>query len=300
MTQFLDAAQRVFVIEDDPVQRKLYGRVLGGGTYSVVGFGSPAEFFTAQPQLQPPDLMLIDVLLPGMDGLSVTARLEQDPLWCVVPVILMTASPTPDLVRASQRLPVPPEGFLAKPADPRAILRLVRTVIAAEDPAHLLRKLQRHRLSLTISLQCAIREIAEAETIVGQQLDAPRRFLEVRRELQEARVTEKQVGGDASSPIRRNLAARIQQLTEESSRLRREVEDRERRQKEMLSRRNEATRMQKALRDLEGQIEYAQTLVRKASGPARTSFRPGPAGGASADAGDADELVIHSGESILG
>jgi CheY-like chemotaxis protein len=141
------------MIEDDPLQSRVYERILVGGNYEAGVYGDPLVFLASTGASPPPDLLLIDILLPNLDGLSLCVRLAQDAEWCLVPAILMTSATSPDLLRAAERLPLPPEAVLAKPLDARALLRAVRRVLAAEDPHLRFRRLQRRRLSLTLRIQ---------------------------------------------------------------------------------------------------------------------------------------------------
>lgn len=80
----------VLVIEDDPLNRKLVHALLSIGGYRVLEAGN-AEEGLAIAREKSPDCILMDLRLPGMDGLSATRLLKQDPALKTIPVIALTA-----------------------------------------------------------------------------------------------------------------------------------------------------------------------------------------------------------------
>lgn len=71
-----------------------------------------------------PDLVLLDLTLPGCDGREVLARIKADADLQSIPVVVMTASTSPDDAEASQHLHV--AAFLTKPVDLEKFLSLVK------------------------------------------------------------------------------------------------------------------------------------------------------------------------------
>jgi two-component system, cell cycle response regulator DivK len=81
---------RILVIEDNPANMKLATLLLtkaGHTTLSAVD----AETGLTQARAERPDLILMDIQLPGMDGLAATALLKADPATASIPVIALTA-----------------------------------------------------------------------------------------------------------------------------------------------------------------------------------------------------------------
>ena len=86
----MPASQRVLVVEDNDLNYSLVEFVLGqqGLLISRADTGQQAlDMATADP----PDLVFMDIQLPGMDGLEVTRRLRQNPLTQGVPIVALTA-----------------------------------------------------------------------------------------------------------------------------------------------------------------------------------------------------------------
>lgn len=80
----------ILIIEDNPANMKLASLLLRNVGHRVLG-ATDAEAGLLLARADPPDLILMDIQLPGMDGLAATALLKQDPLTVAIPVIALTA-----------------------------------------------------------------------------------------------------------------------------------------------------------------------------------------------------------------
>ena len=103
--------QRVLLIEDDPAHVELalhaFTRNGYGDRAVVVGSGEEAIdmlFGRSGGEHQAPDLVVLDLHLPGMDGLSVLRRLKGDPRTRRIPVIVLTSSDDGDDLMAARDL----------------------------------------------------------------------------------------------------------------------------------------------------------------------------------------------------
>jgi two-component system cell cycle response regulator DivK len=81
---------RILIVEDNPANMKLNSILLERAGHKVL-CAVDAEAGMALARTELPDLILMDVQLPGMDGLSATARLKQTPATAGIPVIALTA-----------------------------------------------------------------------------------------------------------------------------------------------------------------------------------------------------------------
>ena len=81
---------RILVIEDNPANMKLACLLLDKAGHAV-SCAVDAETGLALARAQRPDLILMDVQLPGMDGLAATALLKNEPATAAIPVIALTA-----------------------------------------------------------------------------------------------------------------------------------------------------------------------------------------------------------------
>lgn len=80
----------ILVVEDNEVNLRLVRFVLENAGHSVIHAGSGDEGVRLSHEVLP-DLVLIDIQLPGMDGLAATRLLKQDPATAGIPVIALTA-----------------------------------------------------------------------------------------------------------------------------------------------------------------------------------------------------------------
>ena len=80
----------VLVIEDNPANMKLASLLLRNVGHAVL-CATDAETGLTLARAERPDLILMDIQLPGMDGFAATAMLKQDPATAGIPVIALTA-----------------------------------------------------------------------------------------------------------------------------------------------------------------------------------------------------------------
>lgn len=80
----------IYLLEDDAGIRKLIVYTLKSGGMDAEGFALPSLFYEALEK-ELPELILLDIMLPEEDGLSVLARLRSNPLTATVPVMILTA-----------------------------------------------------------------------------------------------------------------------------------------------------------------------------------------------------------------
>lgn len=118
---------QILVVEDDLGIAALLTDVLEDEGYRVTTSVDGAAVLLALAS--PPDLVLTDVLMPGLDGTEVCRQLKADPRTRAVPVVLMTALP-PDLV-AARIAGCAYEGLLHKPFDVSTILATVARHLAS-------------------------------------------------------------------------------------------------------------------------------------------------------------------------
>jgi CheY-like chemotaxis protein len=85
----------ILVVEDNPANQMLAEAVLQGHGYRVNLAASATEALASIGQ-ERPDLILMDIQLPGQDGLSLTRQLKADPAQASIPVVAVTAHAMPN------------------------------------------------------------------------------------------------------------------------------------------------------------------------------------------------------------
>ena len=81
---------KILIVEDNEANMKLASLLLNKADHTVL-CAADAETGLTLARSDRPDLILMDIQLPGMDGLAATALLKQDPLTTDIPVIALTA-----------------------------------------------------------------------------------------------------------------------------------------------------------------------------------------------------------------
>ncbi|HTO09672.1 MAG TPA: response regulator [Myxococcota bacterium] len=119
----------VLVVEDRPMNAKLLRDVLVASGYDVVETET-AEAGIALAKERLPALILMDIQLPGMDGMAALRELKREPATAKIPVVAVTASAMP-LERASI-LRAGFDGYQAKPISVKDLLAEVRRLVPGQ------------------------------------------------------------------------------------------------------------------------------------------------------------------------
>jgi two-component system cell cycle response regulator DivK len=123
----------ILVVEDNPTNLKLARCILTGAGYAVLE-ARDAPTGIARARAAKPDLILMDVQLPGMDGLSAAHLLKQDPVTRTIPIIALTAFAMKG--DEQKMLAAGCDGYVAKPLRYRELLdRIVRVLGSIGDPS---------------------------------------------------------------------------------------------------------------------------------------------------------------------
>jgi serine/threonine protein kinase/CheY-like chemotaxis protein len=115
---------RILVVDDDDAIRNWLFAVLRGDGHETQALASGEELFAALAR-EVPDLMLVDVLLPGVNGLEIVQRLRAEPATAAVPVILITSLDPKRYMRVGMDLGA--DDFLVKPLAGPDVLAAVKT-----------------------------------------------------------------------------------------------------------------------------------------------------------------------------
>jgi two-component system cell cycle response regulator DivK len=118
----------ILVVEDDPSSRLLATAALEGDGFAVDAAESAEEarMFISKRK---PQLILMDIQLPGMNGLEFTKELKSKPETAVIPVIALTAQSMPLYERAARLAGC--DGFIGKLSGPAVLSAEVRTFLGS-------------------------------------------------------------------------------------------------------------------------------------------------------------------------
>ena len=120
--------QVILVVDDNRTNLKLVTDVLRFEGYRILQAADAEEAQRVLAQ-DLPDLILLDIALPGMDGLTLTRKLKQEPRTASIPVVALTAfAMVGDEVTARE---AGCDGYITKPVDTRSLPAQVASVIEA-------------------------------------------------------------------------------------------------------------------------------------------------------------------------
>ena len=85
-------SHRILVVDDTPHNIRLLEAILVPRGYAVVSAHAPAQPRSTRSRASSPDIVLLDIMMPGMDGHEVCRRLRADPATALLPVVMVTAS----------------------------------------------------------------------------------------------------------------------------------------------------------------------------------------------------------------
>lgn len=114
---------KILVVEDELTNREVAAVILKSQGYDVL-LASNGQEAIEQARSQRPDLILMDILMPVLDGLSATRELKADPAMARIPILVVTAKASHSDRTAAEEAGC--DGFLAKPYRNKALVEAVR------------------------------------------------------------------------------------------------------------------------------------------------------------------------------
>ena len=118
---------KILVIDDDPETLKMINLILGNHGYDLTISHSGKDGLSLA-KMSPPDLLLLDVMMPEMDGFEVCRRFRAEPRLAHVPILLFTAKNKPKDKETGFQ--VGADDFLSKPTNPKELVDRVQMLLA--------------------------------------------------------------------------------------------------------------------------------------------------------------------------
>jgi DNA-binding response OmpR family regulator len=116
----------VLLVDDEKDYREILRHFLEKGGYRVTAFGSGEEALAAL-HATAPDVVLLDVGLPGLDGVEVCRRIRADPAFGRVPILMVTVQTGTDDTVAG--LSSGADDYVGKPFDPDEVLARIAALL---------------------------------------------------------------------------------------------------------------------------------------------------------------------------
>ncbi|QTE30121.1 putative bifunctional diguanylate cyclase/phosphodiesterase [Pengzhenrongella sicca] len=156
----------ILIVDDDESNCRLLEALLGPEGYatSVAASGEAALKLVAA---DPPDLILLDIMMPGLDGREVARLLKADPATRTIPIIIVTAQTDREALLAA--LEAGAEEFLTKPIDQTELWLRVRNLLRLKELADLV---EGHRATLEAEVQARTAELQRFRSAMDATGDA--------------------------------------------------------------------------------------------------------------------------------
>jgi CheY-like chemotaxis protein len=119
---------RVLIVDDERANRQLLEIMLEPEGYEL-SLATSGDEALASVAAHPPDLVVLDIMMPGMNGYVVTSRLKADPATRHIPVLVLSS--LDDRNSQAHGTGAGVDGFLSKPVDRRQLCDLVRAMLLA-------------------------------------------------------------------------------------------------------------------------------------------------------------------------
>jgi class 3 adenylate cyclase len=130
MRDFVNTPAKILVVDDTAKNVKLLADLLSVKGYSVVTASSGGEAIS-QIDAERPDLILLDVVMPGMSGYEVCEKIRANPATAMLPVVMVTAlDPSEERIKG---IDAGADDFLAKPIHQAELLARVRSLLRIKE-----------------------------------------------------------------------------------------------------------------------------------------------------------------------
>jgi len=166
----MTAAAAILIVDDESQSCRLLESLLGSEGYGTRSVASGEEALVSIAK-DPPDLILLDVVMPGLDGRQVAKALKTNPSTANIPIIIVTAQTDREARLAG--LEAGAEDFVTKPVDQAELSLRVRNLLRLKEVSDLL---EHHRGTLETEVAARTAQLQEAfeaaRSMIESSLDA--------------------------------------------------------------------------------------------------------------------------------
>ncbi len=159
--------QRVLVVDDNEDNRELFATVLRGGGYQVVTACDGVEALT-EVDRQVPDLIVLDLMMPNLNGYEVTERVKNNPHLPFIPIIIVTAKS--DLRDKIRGLEMGVDDYLVKPVNYPELLARVRSLLRLKRTQDALTA-ERNKIDLLYQVSNALNDSLDVDRVLSKTIE---------------------------------------------------------------------------------------------------------------------------------
>ena len=177
----METKKKILVVEDEQDARTLFLDILTGGGFEATGAVDGVDALTKLTQ-EKYDLVLLDIIMPKLDGFEVCRRLKADERTILIPVVMLTAlTATQDRIRG---IHLGADEFLSKPFDRQELMARVRSLLRLKRHTDELENAETVLFSLAVSIEAKdpwtnkhCERLARMSVTLGNTLRLPRKLL---------------------------------------------------------------------------------------------------------------------------
>ncbi|XXU62056.1 ATP-binding protein [Sorangium sp. So ce1097] len=163
-----DRPALVLLVDDDPGSLRLLSEALAGQPLTLA-VAIDGEMALQQIRREPPDLVLLDAVMPGLDGFEVCRRLKADPATCEIPILFMTVLADP--ASRVRGLEIGAVDYVTKPFVREELVARVRTQLSARAAARALSEKNDELARARASLELEVRRRTEQLRAANERLE---------------------------------------------------------------------------------------------------------------------------------
>lgn len=173
-------AERILIVDDDPETVRLVKLMLGRQGYNIITANSGQQALELI-EIEKPDLIVLDIMMPEMDGLQVTRQIRANPRTAEIPILIFTAKTQVDDKVAGYEAGA--DEYISKPIHPAELVARIKALLARRKPRtgplHVVEKTG-HVIgviapkgglgtsSLTLNLAVALRKFHKSEVVAAE------------------------------------------------------------------------------------------------------------------------------------
>jgi len=125
-------AEKILIVDDDLETLRLVGLTLQRQGYQIISAQNGSESIRLA-NVEKPDLIILDLMMPGIDGYQVTLHLKSNPATSAIPILVFTAKSQIDDKVKSYEAGV--DDYLTKPVHPTELVTHIKTILSSEKKA---------------------------------------------------------------------------------------------------------------------------------------------------------------------